>query len=536
MEDSSDLENISVVVEDIKSLSTAREARGCSADIGDYDGAENYDGEFGCNEEVKHRPPTKKAPNDCNKPPNGDILMLTETDIPGASLNGKSPNQLTVVQLKRWLVCRGAPISGKKSDLIERVQCYINYGWDQHLVDPDKEANSRKKLAAAVDDPQSLPSRLLHSVPAADDTLWTSRLYKIPKITFSTIYDFLVDRKVLLRRVSCLEGIADKRAEIISTNCKQDKSKLIPSPDEQPAVQSDYVYVPVEYTRTLDKAYRFYKDGHVQNIKYHPMPSAFGYVCISATVLPSMRKDRIYHVAIVIDESSAHVVTACYACPAGLSGCCNHVTATLYCLEDYIHCGLQEDEQRGCTERLQVWNQPRKRNVEPRPIDDVCLSKEEYGVQKRLKIHHVNKWNCRPLSRRIIDPNKVRILKERLFAIEQNKILSVNNAVQVAKTPAERKKATEARSLLMKYGSSCFLQLFDDEPPPLESHFDQVKKERVARAAAQKKFQDDLAAQVVHVKHDHCYTHERSDANDIEEKESVVPPHLTNVLYRSHVF
>ena len=40
---------------------------------------------------------------------------------------------------------------------------------------------------------------------------------------------------------------------------------------------------------------------------------------------------------------------------------------------------------------------------------------------------------------------------------------------------------------------------------------------------------------MVHVKHDHCYTHERSDANDIEEKESVVPPHLTDVLYRSHV-
>ena len=73
-----------------------------------------------CNEEVKHRPPTKKAPNDCNKPPDGDILMLIETDIPGASLNGKSPNQLTVEQLKRWLICCGAPVSGKKSDLIER--------------------------------------------------------------------------------------------------------------------------------------------------------------------------------------------------------------------------------------------------------------------------------------------------------------------------------------------------------------------------------------------------------------------------------
>ena len=49
-----------------------------------------------------------------------DILLLTEDDIPGASLNGKSPSQLTVVQLKRWLACRGAPVSGKKPDLLER--------------------------------------------------------------------------------------------------------------------------------------------------------------------------------------------------------------------------------------------------------------------------------------------------------------------------------------------------------------------------------------------------------------------------------
>jgi len=111
------------------------------------------------------------------------------------------------------------------------------------------------------------------------------------------------------------------------------------------------------------------------------MPSVSGHVCTATTVLPSMRKDQIYYVIIVIDESSAYVATACCACPVGLSGCCNHVTATLYCLEDYIHCGLQEDEQKGCIERLQVWNQPRKRNIEARPTDDVCLSKEEYGIK-----------------------------------------------------------------------------------------------------------------------------------------------------------
>ena len=49
-----------------------------------------------------------------------DVLLLRETDIPGASLNGKLPTELNVTQLKRWLVCRGAPTTGNKPELIER--------------------------------------------------------------------------------------------------------------------------------------------------------------------------------------------------------------------------------------------------------------------------------------------------------------------------------------------------------------------------------------------------------------------------------
>ena len=49
----------------------------------------------------------------------GGLLLLTESDVPGASLNGKNPGELNVVQL-RWLACRGAPITGKKPELIER--------------------------------------------------------------------------------------------------------------------------------------------------------------------------------------------------------------------------------------------------------------------------------------------------------------------------------------------------------------------------------------------------------------------------------
>ena len=68
--------------------------------------------------------------------------------------------------------------------------------------------------------------------------------------------------------------------------------------------------------------------------------------------LSNMRKDRVYCVTIAIKESTCCVVTAYCTYPAGLSGCCNHITSTLYCLEDFVRRGLRE-ERMGCTE---MWN------------------------------------------------------------------------------------------------------------------------------------------------------------------------------------
>jgi len=51
----------------------------------------------------------------------GDFELLSENDIPGASLDGKQPGELNLTQLKRWLACRGAPTNGKKPKLVERL-------------------------------------------------------------------------------------------------------------------------------------------------------------------------------------------------------------------------------------------------------------------------------------------------------------------------------------------------------------------------------------------------------------------------------
>ena len=49
-----------------------------------------------------------------------DIVLLTEADIPGASLDGKDPTELNITRLKRWLACRGIPINGRKPEFIQR--------------------------------------------------------------------------------------------------------------------------------------------------------------------------------------------------------------------------------------------------------------------------------------------------------------------------------------------------------------------------------------------------------------------------------
>jgi len=108
-----------------------------------------------------------------------------------------------------------------------------------------------------------------------------------------------------------------------------------------------------------------------------------------------------------------------------------------------------------------------------------------------------NEWDCRPEHRRIVDPNKSRNLRKELLNIEQMKIASLNNDLCVAQAPIQKKKADQSKSLIERCSSSCYLQLLDDEPAPVDSHLDEIKKERVMRASEQKKrLLNELAAKL----------------------------------------
>ena len=114
------------------------------------------------------------------------IYRLSQDDIPGTSLSGKSPDDLNIEQLKRWLACRGTRRSRKKgracstvilhvyihvlsaysvyypsvmnayyrkaSKIIAnyfdycRVKEYIHIGLDTNIIDPDEGAIITRKL------------------------------------------------------------------------------------------------------------------------------------------------------------------------------------------------------------------------------------------------------------------------------------------------------------------------------------------------------------------------------------------------------
>ena len=79
------------------------------------------------------------------------------------------------------------------------------------------------------------------------------------------------------------------------------------------------------------------------------------HVYVTCTVLPSMRKDRLYDVRVCCtvpanSSVSPHVRAAYCVCPAGLAGSCNHIAALLYALEDFVRLGLREEASKTCTD------------------------------------------------------------------------------------------------------------------------------------------------------------------------------------------
>ena len=84
--------------------------------------------------------------------------------------------------------------------------------------------------------------------------------------------------------------------------------------------------------KLLVKGYNFYKSGHVLSLT----ACCKERMCyIKSQVMPSMKKQPISYSCFITLSHGAEIKRAYCQCPAGMDGRCNHVSATLFALEEY---------------------------------------------------------------------------------------------------------------------------------------------------------------------------------------------------------
>ena len=101
-----------------------------------------------------------------------------------------------------------------------------------------------------------------------------------------------------------------------------------------------------------------------------------------------------------------------------------------------------------------------------------------------------------------------------------------------------RKLAYEKKCLLLSYGTSCFLQTLDEEPAPLETREEELRKERIAQAQEKRQLLlQEIAFKQSCLKHDHTYSSTGDNFSPTEECKEIdcKSQVLLNNLYIHHV-
>ena len=99
-------------------------------------------------------------------------------------------------------------------------------------------------------------------------------------------------------------------------------------------------------------------------------------------------KNDIYWLQLSQCKQSGDVTSAVCGCPAGHgpNGSCKHIAALCYALEEFSRLKTSK-AYVACISKLQTWNQPRKRVLDPKNVDNIKFIKLEHG--KVYKREHV---------------------------------------------------------------------------------------------------------------------------------------------------
>ena len=136
-----------------------------------------------------------------------------------------------------------------------------------------------------------------------------------------------------------------------------------------------------DYKNLNSKAFPLFKDGHVQNITACITDHVISY---RAKCLPEMKKTEVYGIELSQHIQSGDILTALCGCTAGHGpkGSCKHIGALCYALEEHYRIKTVQ-QYTACTSKLQEWNRPRKRTLDPQDVDTIKFIKHEHGKIKR---------------------------------------------------------------------------------------------------------------------------------------------------------
>ena len=314
--------------------------------------------------------------------------MFTENDIPGASLNGRDPSQLKVLELKRWLQCRAGSTRGLKADLIARqdsvrvvvrmqlhllyrllifrVRAYIDNDWADNVVNPD---NNTVAQSSGVVDVQ---------LPAVWQNIKVAyKSQAVPQFGNGQIVEYFVTRTVK---------------------------------DGCPAA---------DFKSMNKSAINLFRCGHVQNIEVSADESR---LFMRAKCLPEMRKDRVYKLLLTMRKTTLDILSAECGCPGGKgpTATCKHIGALCYGFQNFCEQGSIPDFLT-CTQQLHEWNRPRPRVVNPIPVEGIRAHQTSISAPPKLPRNPriPNNFDPRPVKFRQSDPDALENLRTDLIAIGQ---------------------------------------------------------------------------------------------------------------------
>ena len=173
-------------------------------------------------------------------------------------------------ELQRWLKAHGLKTTGRKQELIDRV---IKAKEDGTGTIQEREKREKKVRETRAAEKLRGPSENLPDPRTLNN--WTNDLSKLPQISYKEIIDYLVygSCKFFQREdMKCFKQL---------------------------------------------KAFKFFKDGHVQKIELSLISEESSYCFVKAAVLPSMRQDRLYRTWISVVKETAKVFSADCNCTAG---------------------------------------------------------------------------------------------------------------------------------------------------------------------------------------------------------------------------